>query len=98
MGRAPVVLIALLGVCVSCGSDGGTASTSEETCVNHYDCPAGQSCGTADGTAFVCAPSGPGKLGDACNANQGLPLQCGDRLVCLGIDDVGSCHYYCDAN
>ncbi|MGO9836891.1 MAG: hypothetical protein ACLP1X_22070 [Polyangiaceae bacterium] len=34
--------------------------------------------------------------GGACNANQGLPLQCEDHLGCLGMNDVGTCHYWCD--
>jgi hypothetical protein len=67
------------------------------SCGADYNCPAGQSCGTTDGQTLFCSASGPDKEGDACDANQGLPFQCGDHLLCLGVNDVGSCRRWCSA-
>ncbi len=92
--RAFFVLTTLL-VSNACGGDSSSGAAS---CATHYDCPAGESCGTLDGTTYACHVSGTSKAGDSCNANQGLPLQCSDRLFCLGINDVGTCRFWCDAS
>lgn len=69
-----------------------------DTCNLHYDCPAGQTCGTSNGTTFLCAASGPGKDGDSCDAAQFLPLQCEDHLGCIGVEGIGTCHRWCGPN
>ena len=74
----------------------GVAATAS-SCETHYDCPAGESCGSLDGVTFTCSQSGALNAGDACNANQSLPLQCGDHLLCLGMNDVGTCQRWCSA-
>src|SRR5581483_10190399 len=83
---------AMLGFCPL------TPSQSGNGCNLEYDCPAGQSCGTSDGTTFLCAPSGSGNAGDPCNAAQTLPLQCGDHLGCVGVNGAGTCRRWCGSS
>jgi hypothetical protein len=79
----------------SCSSGSPPSTPGANSCADQYDCGSGKSCGTTDGTTFICSTSGASNEGDACNANQGLPLQCGDHLFCLGINDVGTCRRWC---
>jgi hypothetical protein len=96
MGTGSFSLFTAIFVSIACSSTSSPSAAAG--CEMRYDCPTGQSCGTADGLTFSCSPSGAGKAGDSCNANQSLPLQCGDQLACVGKNDVGTCSYWCDSN
>ncbi len=82
---------------LACGS-GGSGGASQP-CNVKYDCPANQTCWTADGKTYSCMPSGPGQAGDMCTAAPG-PAPCGDKLGCVahGSTLQGTCDYWCYVN
>ena len=92
--------LTMLGALGACSSSGGGGSGSE-TCNVAYDCPAGQTCWSTDGTTFACMASGGGALGDPCDVSlAGIAKpSCGDGMLCLGLGEpaVGRCAAWCDA-
>jgi hypothetical protein len=84
----------------ACGSNAGTGggAANPESCAEHpLDCPAGQTCSFAEGGAFVCLPSGPGKEGETCAPLVG-EATCDDALLCVkkaGATE-GTCAKLCD--
>lgn len=92
-GFGIAVLVTLVAA-AGCGSSDGNGTPS---CAALYDCPTGESCGTADGTSFQCHAAGALKLGDSCDQSQFLPLQCEDHLACLGMNGSGTCRRWCSS-
>lgn len=66
-------------------------------CADAYDCPAGQTCATADGFTFACVASGSSQMGDSCSATANAPVTCGDHLACAAAGDPshGTCARWC---
>ena len=92
----PLLAVVTLAAACSCSS-----SSSGGGCNVSYDCAAGQTCWSDDAKSFYCAPSGPGKLGDACNkySRPGDVPFCGDQLACAAFGTpTGNCTLYCNAD
>ena len=70
-------------------------------CDVKYDCPAGQTCWSPNGTVWTCAPDGTAPVGSSCNPSGSAAVTCGDRMACLGnggSPPTGMCRYWCDAS
>ena len=96
MIRASWLLVApLLGLALGCGS----SEPLPAACNLDYDCGAGQTCATSDGTTFTCRASGGDPAGSACSSDVNAPPTCGSGLACLGMvgPPGGVCTAWCSS-